>query len=357
MLLIPVLVQPNRPLNFDLFFILRSSKLYIFVLHHLDLLLMFIYLLFLDEWKKRKNLVSFAHLRAQLSGCIQPPVLLSVMLVAHFRLLCPRSPFLPASATVRSFYGCRGNRGGWSPAEVGEASGCCVIARGCVVRLLTCRGLGGGANSAEELLLAQSGCCSPAAPPWDRAPAASEPVLLSPSASQRAAPTHSALATAGAQVARCPPLSPSRPLPRPRRPQTMDKGSLSPSPRFVRGEACRAVPALVSVDEEEGVWVGGWVGGGPVARMSELSLVKSHVVVWVVTSRNACYYFVLDLSVAFALLFHCCFIFTEISDELNEMKFICLRESEHWKQMTVCYVAETYLSKANFHRLINKHSK
>lgn len=30
---------------------------------------MFIYLLFLDEWKKkRKNLVSFAHLRAQLSG-------------------------------------------------------------------------------------------------------------------------------------------------------------------------------------------------------------------------------------------------------------------------------------------------
>lgn len=76
--------------------------------------------------------------------------------------------------------------------------------------------------------------------------------------------------------------------------------------------------------------VGWWGGGFPVARMSELSLVESmwRWLVWVVTSRKACCYFVLDLLVAFVLLFQR-FNFTEISGELTEMKFIRLRKSEH----------------------------
>lgn len=104
--------------------------------------------------------------------------------------------------------------------EIGEATGC-LIAHGGAAWLSTCCRWGGGASSAEELLLAQCGSCCPAVLP--RAPAL----------------THSASAVTRAQPERChpPPLLPL---------QTKNKGSLSPNPHFERGEACRAPPALVS---------------------------------------------------------------------------------------------------------------
>lgn len=164
-------MQPNRPLNFDLLssLVYPSSTFFLAPLHGPppDV---YLFAIFRRAKKKKKtSFASFTHLRARLSGCSEPPLLRSfpVMLAAHFEPLCPRSPLLPASATVRSFCGCRGNRGGWSPAGVGKASGCVIagVGGGCVACPLTCRGLGGGANSAEEPLLAQSASCLPAAPP------------------------------------------------------------------------------------------------------------------------------------------------------------------------------------------------
>lgn len=226
----------------------------------MHLLLMFIYLLFLDEWKGGGGaLSSLTHPGAGFLARIQPALSRSlalclslslahssVMRVAHSQPRCPRSSFPPTSAPLRSSCGCRGNRGDCSPPEVGEAFGC-VAAGGCVVRLLTCGGAGGGANSAEELLPAQSGSCSGAAP--------SEPLLLPPSA----------------PLATCPPLSPSPPLPRSRRRQTMDKGSPSQSRRFVRGGACRAAPALVS----EAGWGSGGVWGGSRSRTESTVTVEA----------------------------------------------------------------------------------
>lgn len=144
--------QPNGPVNFDFFlsFFVHLSPPFFF-LGRIDLLMMFIYLLFLDEWKK--NLCPSPTFTLSYRVVVSPQSC-SVMLVAHLKLLCPpRSPFLPALATGSSFPGCQDNRGGWPPVEVGEALGC-LTARRCAACLLTCRGLGGGASFAVELLLA-----------------------------------------------------------------------------------------------------------------------------------------------------------------------------------------------------------
>lgn len=104
--------------------------------------------------------------------------------------------------------------------EIGEAAGCLIAHGGAAWLSTRCR-QGGGASSAEELLPAQCGSCCPAVLP--RAPAL----------------THSASAVRRAQLGRCHPPPPPPLL-------TMNKGSLNPNPRFGRGEACRAPPALVS---------------------------------------------------------------------------------------------------------------
>lgn len=84
--------------------------------------------------------------------------------------------------------------------------------------------------------MVQYGSCRPAIPLLDSASGV-EPFIC-PSAGHYQVPTCTALVVTGTQTPRChPPLLPAQP---------MEKGRLKQNPPFIRGQACRAPPALVS---------------------------------------------------------------------------------------------------------------